>query len=42
MLQTVRAEKVDKKWDHLSSFHAFFLIYGPQIDQKSAFSAIFY
>ena len=24
-----RAEKVDKKWGHLSSFRAFFLSYGP-------------
>ena len=29
MLQTVTAEKVDKKWGHLSSFHASFLRYGP-------------
>ena len=29
MLQTVRAEKADKKWGHLSSFHASFLRYGP-------------
>ena len=29
MLQTVRTEKVDKKWSHLSSFHASFLSYGP-------------
>ena len=35
MLQTVRAEKVDKKWDHLSSFHVSFLSYGLQIVQKS-------
>ena len=26
---TNRAEKVDKKWGHLSSFHASFLSYGP-------------
>ena len=39
MLQTVRAEKVDKKWGHLSSFHASFLSYGPYIVQKSVFSA---
>ena len=25
MLQTVKAEKVDKKWSHLSSFHILFL-----------------
>ena len=25
MLQTVRAERVDKKWGHLSSFHVSFL-----------------
>ena len=41
MLKTGRAEKVDIKWDHLSSFHASFLICGPEIVQKSAFSAIF-
>ena len=29
MLQTVRAEKLDKKMGHLSSFHASFLSYGP-------------
>ena len=28
MLLTVKAEKVDKKWGHLSSFHASFLSYG--------------
>ena len=26
---TNRAEKVDKKWGHFSSFHASFLSYGP-------------
>ena len=41
MLQTDGAEKVDIKCDHLSSLHASLLIYGPQIVQKSAFSAIF-
>ena len=40
MLQTVRAEKRDKKWGHLSSFHASFLSYGPEIVHKGAFSAI--
>ena len=29
MLQTLGAEKLDKKWSRLSSFHAFFLSYGP-------------
>ena len=29
MLQTVTAEKVDKKWGHLSSLHASVLSYGP-------------
>ena len=28
ILQTVRAEKLDKKWGHLSSFHVSFLSYG--------------
>ena len=37
MLQTVWKEKVDdKKWGHLSSFHVFFLSYGPSIVRKSA------
>ena len=40
MLQTVRAETVDKKWGLLPSFHASFLSYDPSIVQKSAFSAI--
>ena len=29
MIQIFRAENVDKKWGHLSSFHASFLSYGP-------------
>ena len=29
MSQTVRAEKVNKKWGHLPSFHVSFLSYGP-------------
>ena len=29
MLQTVRAEKVDKKWGHLPNFHVPFLNYDP-------------
>ena len=29
MLQTVRAEKVDKKWGHLSCFYPAFLSYYP-------------
>ena len=29
MLQTVKAENVDKKWDHLSTFNVSFLSYGP-------------
>ena len=40
MLQAVRAldrKKKMEKWSHLSSFHVFFLSYGPQIVQKSAF-----
>ena len=41
MLKTARAEKVDeKKWSHLFSFHAPFLIYGPDIVLKSEFFAI--
>ena len=31
MSQTDRAEEVDKKWDHLSSFHVFLLNYGPSV-----------
>ena len=37
MLQAVRAldrKKKMEKWSHLSSFHVFFLSYGPQIVQK--------
>ena len=40
MLQAVRAldrKKKMEKWSYLSSFHIFFLSYGPQIVQKSAF-----
>ena len=37
MLQTVRAEKVDKKWSYLSSFHVSFLRYGPWIVQNVHF-----
>ena len=29
MSQAVKTQKVDKKWAHLSSFHACFLSYGP-------------
>ena len=37
MLQAVRAldrKKKMEKWSYLSSFHVFFLSYGPQIVQK--------
>ena len=37
MLQTGRAEKADKKWGHLFSFHVPFLSYDPFIVRKSAF-----
>ena len=33
----VRAEKVDKKWSHLSSFHVSFLSYGPKLPKKLYF-----
>ena len=36
MLQTVWAEKVDKKWRDLSSFDVPILSYGPQIVWKNA------
>ena len=39
-LQTVRAEKVDEKWGHLSSFHVSFLDYDVQIVQEIAFFII--
>ena len=34
---THRAEKVDKKWSHLSSFHVSFLSYGPKLPKKLYF-----
>ena len=37
MLHIVRAEKVDKKWSHLSSFHVSFLSYGPKLPKKLYF-----
>ena len=40
MLQTVWAEKVDKKWRDLSSFDVPILSYGPQIVWKNSVFAI--
>ena len=37
MLQTVRAEKGDEKWGHLSSFHVFFLSMVRKLSKKVHF-----